>query len=323
MSFIAKSTNISQSNKRTSLMLLSKEAKNADMQLKSQILMSIDEDQSQKGTEYIWAEFGFFGELNVDLTIMKVNFPELTMCYINQARVSIVKNNEQAIYCDNVIIAQIMPYAILDPEINLETYIPKENEAIIYCPLYNTTTGLFYGIARKLGLITVLGDEQEQFFSYGFSKEKSKLLYCSMKTQMPNIFSCTSFKKHKQLLLEQHENSVKQSRQFFFLPATLDRKEEFLQYKDNVNLHPIEIDYEVFSEHGIQDFNPALLERRNDANLRSVVLKIMKNAAVVSNNNLIRNANAYRSKGGEIDKEMKFQWIDESMKANQLLQLTY
>ena len=304
-------------------MLLSKESKSKDMQLKSQLLMSIDEDQSSKATECIWPEFGFFGDLNVDLTIMKANFPELTLCYINQSRISIVKNNEQAIYCDNVIIAQIMPYAVLDPEINLETYSPKENEAIIYCPLYNVTTGLFYGITRKLGLITVLGDEQEQFFSYGYSKEKSKLLYCSMKTQMPNIFSCTAFKKHKQLLLDQHENSVRQSRQFFFLPATLDRKEEFLQYKDNVNLHPIEIEYEVFTEHGIQNFNPALLERKTDANLRSVILKIMKNAAVVSNNNLIRNANAYRSKGGEIDKEMKFQWIDESMKANQLLQLTY
>ena len=182
-------------------MLLSKEASNREMQLKSQLVMSIDEDSSSKGTECIWQEFGFFGDLNVDLTIMKANFPELTLCYINQARVSIVKNNEQAIYCDNVILSQIMPYAIVDPEINLETYSPKENEAIIYCPLYNTTTGLFYGITRKLGLITVLGDEQEQFYSYGFSKEKSKLLYCSMKTQLPNIFSCTCFKKHKQLLL--------------------------------------------------------------------------------------------------------------------------
>ena len=305
-------------------MLLSKEASTKDMQLKSQFVMSIDEDNSNKTTECIWPQFGFFGDLNVDLTIMKVNFPELTLCYINQARVSTVKNNEQAIYCDNVILAQVMPYAIWDPEIDLETYSPKENEVIIYCPLYNLTTGLFYGIKRKLGLITVLGDEKEQFFSYGFSKEKSKLLYCSMKTQMPNVFSCTCFKKHKQLLLEQHENSVRQSRQFFFLPATLDRKEEFLQYKDNVNLHPIDIDYDVFSsQYGIENFNPALLEQNQDANLRSTILKIMKNAVVVSNSNLVRNANAYRSKGGEIDKEMKFQWIDNSIMADQLLQLTY
>ena len=304
-------------------MLLSKEANTKDMQLKSQLLMSIDEDNSNKATECIWPEFGFFGDLNVDLTIMKANFPELTLCYINQARVSIVKNNEQAIYCDNVILAQIMPYAVMEPEVNLESYILKENEVIIYCPLYNLSTGLFYGITRKLGLITLLGDEQEQFFSYGFSKERSKLLYCTMKTQMPNIFSCTCFKKHKQLLLEQHENSVRQSRQFFFLPATLDRKEDFLQYKDNVNSHPVEIDYEVFSQHGIENFNPVLLERNSDAKLRSAIYEIMRNAAVVSNSNLIRNANAYRSKGGEIDKEMKFQWIDESIKANQLFQLTY
>ena len=304
-------------------MLLSKEANTKDMQLKSQLVMSIDEDNLNKATECIWPEFGFFGDLNVDLTIMKANFPELTLCYINQARVSIVKNNEQAIYCDNVILAQIMPYAVMEPEVNLETYVLKENEVIIYCPLYNLNTGLFYGITRKLALITLLGDEQEQFYSYGFSKEKSKLLYCSMKTQMPNIFSCTCFKKHKQLLLEQHENSVRQSRQFFFLPATLDRKEEFLQYKDNVNLHPVEIDYDVFKQHGIENFNPVLLERNSDANLRSVIYAIMKNAAVVSNSNLIRNANAYRSKGGEIDKEMKFQWIDDSIKANQLFQLTY
>ena len=285
--------------------------------------MSIDDDQSTKGSEYIWSEFGFFGEINVDLTIPKVNFPELTLCYINQARVSTVKNNEQAIYCDNVIIAQIMPFAVIDPEIDLKTYIPKENEAIIYCPLYNTTTGLFHGLTRKLGLITVLGDEQEQFFSYGYSKERSKLLFCSMKTQMPNVFSSTCFKKHKTLLLEQHENSVKQSRRFFFLPATLDRKEEFLQYKDNVNLHPVEIEYAVFSDYGIENFNPSLLEKNTDSNLRLVIPKIMKKVAQVSNQNLLRNANAYKARGGEIDKELKFQWIDDSSEAGQLFQLTY
>ena len=304
-------------------MLLSKEAKSKDIQLKSQLLMSIDDDQSTKGSEYIWSEFGFFGEVNVDLTIPKVNFPELTLCYINQARVSIVKNNEQAIYCDNVIIAQIMPFAVLDPEVDLKTYIPKENEAIIYCPLYNTTTGLFYGLTRKLGLITVLGDEQEQFFSYGYSKERSKVLYCSMKTQMPNAFSSTCFKKHTNLLLEQHENSVKQSRRFFFLPATLDCKEDFLQYKDNVNLHPVEVEYAAFNEYGIENFNPALLEKKTDANLRLAILKIMKKAALVSNQNLLRNANAYKARGGEIDKEMKFQWVDDSLEASQLFQLTY
>ena len=309
-------------------MLLSKEANTKDLQLKSQLLMSVAQDEdTTKGSEFIWPQFGFFGEQNVDLTIPKVNFPELTLCYINQARVSIVKGGERAIYCDNVILAQIMPLAVLDPEIDLKVYAPKENEAIIYCPLYNVNTGLFYGLTRKLGLITVLGDEQERFFSYGYSKEKSKVLYCSMKTQLPNIFSATCFKKHTNLLLEQHENGIKQSRQFFFLPTTLDRKEDIFQYKENVHLHPIEIDYDNFKqEFNIDNFNPALLEKRGDAEstlLRSAILRIMKKIAMLSNQNLLRNANAYKAQRGEIDKEMKFQWIDESHEASNLLQLTY
>ena len=309
-------------------MLLSKEANTKDVQLKSQLLMPVDQDDEiSKGSELIWSQFGFFGEQNIDLTIPKVNFPELTLCYINQARVSVVKGGERAIYCDNVVIAQIMPLAVIDPEIDLKVYVPKENEAIIYCPLYNVNTGLFYGLTRKLGLITVLGDQQERFFSYGYSKEKSKILYCSMKTQLPNIFSSTCFKKHTNLLLEQNENGIKQSRQFFFLPATLDRKEDIIQYKDNVHLHPIQVEYDTFkSEFSIDNFNPALLEKRGDLeseHLRSSVLQIMKKIAMLSNQNLLRNANAYKAQGGEIDKEMKFQWIDESHEASNLLQLTY
>ena len=220
-----------------------------------------------------------------------------------------------------------MPMSVLDPSIDLKTYVPNDNEAIIYSPLYNVNTGLFHGLTRKLGLITVRGDEQERFFSYGYSKEKSKVLYCTMKTQLPNIFSSTCFKKHTQLLLDQHENGVKQSRQFFFLPATLDRKEDIIRYKDNVHLHPIEMDYDKFKvEFNIDSFDPALLERRGDLeanSLRSDIIRVMEKVAMLSNQNLLRNANAYRVQGGIIDKEMKFEWIDESHQASNVLQLTY
>ena len=307
-------------------MFLSKEANTKDVQLKSQLMMSFQDDESTKGSEFIWPQHGFFGEQNVDLTIAKANFPELTLCYINQARVSLVKSGERAIYCDNVILAQIMPMAVLDPSIDLKTYEPNENEAIIYVPLYNVNTGLFRGLGRKLGLITVRGDEQERFFSYGYSKEKSKMLYCTMKTQLPNIFSSTCFKKHTQLLLDQNENGVKQSRNFFILPATLDRNETILQYKDNVHLHPIDMDYDIFkNEFGIESFNPFLLERRemNEVSLRSAILQVMKKIAMLSNQNIVRNANAYMAQGGQLDKEMKFEWVDDSQQASNLLQLTY
>ena len=148
-----------------------------------------------------------------------------------------------------------------------------------------------------------------------------------MKTQLPNIFSSTCFTKHTQALLDQNENGIKQSRAFFFLPATLDRKENILQYKDNVHLHPVDIEYHKFKdEFGIESFNPSLLERRSleeNSSLRSAILRVMKKIVMISNHNLVRNANAYMAQGGQLDKEMKFEWIDDSQQASTLLQLTY
>ena len=306
-------------------MLLSKEANTKDVQLKSQLMMSFQDDDSTKGSEFIWPQFGYFGEHTVDLTISKVNFPELTFCYVNQARVSLVISGERAIYCDNVIIAQIMPLANIDPSINLKSYELTENEVIIYTPLYNTSTGLFYGLTENLGIITVRGDEQERFFSYGYSKDKSKLLYCNMKTQLPNIFSSACFKKHFQLLLDQNENGVKQSQLFFFLPATLDRKEEIIQYKENVHLHPIDLVKDnLKNEIGIESFDPSMLEKGDRrSTLRSGICKVMKKVAMLSNQSLVRNVNSYLAKGGKVDLEKKFIWIDDSHQASTQLQLTY
>ena len=106
----------------------------------------------------------FFGEQRSDLTIPKANFPELTLTYVNQARVSLAKGGEKALYCDFVILAQIMPLANIDPLINLDTYEPKDNEVVIYVPMYNTVTGLYHGLSKKLGLITLHGDAQDRFF---------------------------------------------------------------------------------------------------------------------------------------------------------------
>ena len=42
-------------------MLLSKEANTKDLQLKSQLLMSVAQDEDpKKGSEFIWPQFGFF-----------------------------------------------------------------------------------------------------------------------------------------------------------------------------------------------------------------------------------------------------------------------
>ena len=79
------------------MLLFSKEATNKDNQLKTQMLVSFQDDES-KGSEKVWLESGFFGDQRAELTIVKSNFPENTFCYVNQGSVSLVKGGEKAFY---------------------------------------------------------------------------------------------------------------------------------------------------------------------------------------------------------------------------------
>ena len=54
---------------------------------KSQMLVSLGETKDSN-TEKIWEESGFFKEQRIDLTIPKANFPENTLCYVNQGSAS-------------------------------------------------------------------------------------------------------------------------------------------------------------------------------------------------------------------------------------------
>ena len=110
-----------------------------------------------------------------------------------------------------------------------------------------------------MGFITLEGDANEQFFSYGFDKERSKTLYFVNKQPLLNIFQCTAFKKHSAYLLNKNQESLESERLLMFLPSTLDRKEEIQQYSHNVNLHPIDVSCdEIKSLNNHKDFNPAI-----------------------------------------------------------------
>ena len=187
--------------------------------------------------------------------------------------------------------------ANIDPAINLDTYSVKENEVLVYCPVYNTSTGMYRGITKKLGLITLRGGASERFFSYGYNKEKSSLLYCSVKSPLPNIFSCTSFKKHTKFLMDQNESKVRSSDMFMFLPATLDRKEDFLKWKDNVHLHPIDLTIDdLIQITNLPKINPLLLDiKESRDSIMQSYYKIMQKVAEISNQNLIRNSDAHIS----------------------------
>ena len=146
-----------------------------------------------------------------------------------------------------------------------------------------------------------------------------------MKAPLPNAFTSTCSQKHKQLLLDQNELGIKQSELSFFLPATLDRKEEVLQYKDNVHLHPIDLTIDdLKKEMFVTSFDPSLLENKQ---LRSSIVpgiyKVMK-IAELSNQNIIRNSDSFISKGGKVGADKEFVWIDDSIKqATSKFQLNY
>ena len=110
------------------------------------------------------------------------------------------------------------------------------------------------------------------------------------------------------------------------LPSTLDRKRDFLQCKEHVHLHPIDVSYEDLKAiNNDGDMNPALL---NNKDLRKNVIggyyKMMKKVAEISNQNLVCNSDAYISNGGKIDPDKPFSWINDSYKQEEeKFQLSY
>ena len=197
------------------------------------------------------------------MTIPKANIPENTLVYLNQDLVFLVKCGGQSIYLEFVVYGQLMPVANSDLSINLETHVFKENEALLYVPVYNKATGLYGSLTKKLAHITLRGDDSEHFYSYGCSKEKSTLLYCTMKHPLPNISHCTAFKKHHGFILDENQKKAKFSKIILYLPSTLDKKDDFLQWKDHVQLHLIDVSYDKLKKiHNDGEKNPALLDHK-------------------------------------------------------------
>ena len=191
--FIAKFC-VGNQNKKASTLYLSKEATSKDLQLKSQMVLSLTDDES-KGSEKIWQEFGFFKDQRVELTISKANFPENCLMYINQGSLSVVKGGEKAIYLDFVILGQIMPIANPDPKFDIDNYVCKDNEVIIYCPVYNKSTEVYGGVTKKVGYITLRGDSGERFFSCGYNKEKRFFIFFINENRITEYFQLYCIQK--------------------------------------------------------------------------------------------------------------------------------
>ena len=164
----------------------------------------------------------------------------------------------------------------------------------------------------------------ETFYLYGFDKEKSKSLYCVNKQTLLHIFQSTASKKNTLYLMDQRNQEF--SKMLMFFPSTLDRKEELNQYSNNVNVHPTDVSFDELKKlnDGIE-FDPADLGNISKRNkIKKVFYSFMKEAADVSNHNLIRNSNAFLSNGGKIDPEFEFSWVNDSyVKTQEKFQLGY
>ena len=100
---LAKSLVESQ-NKKASRMILSKEASNKDVNLKTQMMISMNVTNEESSTEQVWKENGFFNDQRTDLTIVKGNFPENTLEYVNNGTITPVKGGH-AMYLEFAILA--------------------------------------------------------------------------------------------------------------------------------------------------------------------------------------------------------------------------
>ena len=67
--------------------------------------------------------------------------------------------------------------------------------------------------------------------------------------------------------------------------------------------------------HNDGDMNLACLDNKEwRRDVKGGYYKMMKKIAEISNQNLVRNSDAYLSSGGNVDPDNEFSWVDDSYK---------
>ena len=171
---------------KANMLLLSKEMTDKDRSMKTQLLIRSNEGDDKLSGEKVWKENSFFKDIKPELNLEKVNMPENTLYYVNQGFLSTVKNGEIAMYVQNFILGQFI-IAANQPK-DIKEHKCAENEVKLLSCVYDLESGEFKGVRLMLAYIVLRGDEDEVFFSYGYNKIKSKVLYCYSKQQIPDTF---------------------------------------------------------------------------------------------------------------------------------------
>ena len=290
------------------MMLLSKEMTDKDRSMKTQLLIRSNDDDDKLSGEKVWNENGFFKDIRPELNLENVNMPENSLFYVNQAFISTVKNGDIAMYVQNFIIGQLIFAANQPKDISQHECLP--NEVKLLSCVYDLETGEFKGVRLLLAYIILRGDEQEIFFSYGFDKSKSKVLFSYSKQQIPDAFISTSFKKHFNEIMNEKRNDNSSSL-FYFLPSISDRKESINQWKNNPSLVLIDFTIDFIQSFSCQNekFRPDLLNS-TDKKLRDpqveMLYGVFKHMAQVSNQNLERNIAYLNLKQNRSSNEMEW-----------------
>ena len=305
------------------MLLMSKEVSDKDRSMKTQLLMTTPSSDEKVSGEKVWKENGYFKEIKPEMNIEKANIPENTLLYINQGFISMVKSGDLAMYVHNFIIGQLIT-AANQPE-DIDAYTCNDNEVKLLSCVYDLESGKFKGLRLMLAYIVLRGDKDEVFFSYGYNKSKSTVLYSYAKQQIPDTFITTSFKRHFQEVVNEKKGEA-YSEMFYYLPSISDRKEEINQHKSNVSLVPIDVTPEFinsFSSEKQYKFQPDLLNSR-DEKVREPHVKVLRNLfrniAQFSNQNLERNIMYLNTKANRTSNEME--WTTNRFN-NSRFKLTY
>ena len=138
--------------------------------------------------------------------------------------------------------------------------------------------------------------------------------YSALSSSQFQTFFIVLHLRNMSYLLDENQRKSNMSHMFLFLPSTLDRKEDIMQFKNKVHLHPIDVSYNDLKElNNNRDFNPADLDNKTSRqNLLPFFYKYMKSVAEISNHNLKRNSDVFLSSGGKIDPNAQIAWIDNS-----------
>ena len=306
---------------KANMMLLSKEMTDKDRSLKTQLLITENEGKDVVSGEKVWKNKGFFGDIKPEMNLEKVNLPENTLIYIDQSYLSTIKSGDIAMYNHNFILGQLITAANQPTEI--ENYVCKDNEVKLFCCIYDLAAGEFNGIREQLACI-LRGDQHKIFFSYGYDKSKSQILYSYSKNQIPDAFVSTTFRRHFSQVVNEKKEKEDSSSLFFFLPSITDRKEEINQWKNNTSLTPIDFTIEfiqIFSSKKAK-FKRHLLNSLDEKERKpqvEMMYGLFKHMAQYSNQNLSQNVTYLNSKLKKNINEME--WSIGS--SNSKFKLTY